>query len=127
MLHINALAHTQYPSRRMRIMIRIAVSFVKVELMFADMHTHKVFRPMGTASDMDEEKNERMTETDRQTDRQKRTQAQSPHSLRTWFNALLSRCSSFHTVFNTVVEFTTLESIEESHLNFYLMFSENKY
>lgn len=35
-------------------------------------------------------------------------------SLHTWFNALLSCCSSFHTVFNTVVEFTTLERKEES-------------
>lgn len=32
------------------------------------------------------------------------------NSLHTWFNALLSCCSPFHTVFNTVVEFTTLES-----------------
>lgn len=35
--------------------------------------------------------------------------------LLTWFNALLSCCSSFHTVFDTVVEFTTLERRQESY------------
>lgn len=38
-------------------------------------------------------------------------------TLRTWFNALLSCCSSFHAVFNTVVEFATLEHKAQSDAN----------
>lgn len=37
--------------------------------------------------------------------------------IHTWFNALLPCCSSFHTVFDTVVEFTTLECKEKSYLH----------